>query len=81
MPDEFPIDPLVFAQTLKDQRITRLKGGLYHATQVLMAYNTNRIEGSRLTEEQTRYLYETRTVMGDALVKDAIDCWRRRRRR
>jgi Fic family protein len=37
-----------------------------------MAYNTNRIEGSRLTEEQMRYLYETRTVMGDALVDNAI---------
>jgi hypothetical protein len=55
---------------------------LYHLNQIQMAYNTNRIEGSRLTEEQTRYLYETRTVMCDALVKDAIDsCWRRRRRR
>lgn len=45
---------------------------LYHLNQIQMAYNTNRIEGSRLTEEQTRYLYETRTVMCDALVDNAI---------
>ena len=32
-----------------------------------MAYNSNRIEGSRLDEEQTRYIYETRTIAGDAL--------------
>ena len=30
-----------------------------------MAFNTNRIEGSRLDEEQTRYIYEMRTIVGD----------------
>ena len=38
------------------------KGGLYHKTQVNLAYNSNRIEGSKLTEEQTRYIFETRTI-------------------
>ncbi|MDR3219763.1 MAG: hypothetical protein LBU22_12455, partial [Dysgonamonadaceae bacterium] len=38
------------------------KGGLYHKTQINLAYNSNRIEGSRLTEEQTRYIFETRTI-------------------
>ena len=51
----------------------KLKGGLYHLTQIQMAYNSNRIEGSRLSEEQTRYLYETKTVMGEALVNDVIE--------
>jgi Fic family protein len=37
-------------------------GGLYHKTQVNLAYNSNRIEGSKLTEEQTRYIFETRTI-------------------
>lgn len=37
-----------------------------------MAYNSNRIEGSRLDEEQTRYIYETRTIAGDALPVDDI---------
>ena len=45
----------------KEQQVKR-KGGLYHKTQVQLAYNSNRIEGSKLTEEQTRYIFETRTI-------------------
>ena len=41
----------------------RLKGNLYHNTQITFAYNTNHIEGSRLTEEQTRFIYETNTLV------------------
>ncbi|AEF83284.1 Fic family protein [Leadbettera azotonutricia] len=40
----------------------RLKGGLYHVTQIKLCYNSNRIEGSRLTEDQTRYIFETNTI-------------------
>lgn len=69
---EYAIDPTGFARTLREQRRTRMKGGLYHLNQVLMAYNSNRIEGSRLDEEQTRYIYETRTIAGDALPVDDI---------
>ncbi|MDR1846645.1 MAG: Fic family protein [Bacteroidales bacterium] len=47
---------------LTDEKQSRRKGGLYHKTQVDLAYNSNRIEGSRLTEEQTRYIFETRTI-------------------
>ncbi|MDR0704349.1 MAG: Fic family protein [Planctomycetaceae bacterium] len=47
---------------LIDERQAKRKGGLYHKTQVSLAYNSNRIEGSRLTEEQTRYIFETRTI-------------------
>jgi Fic family protein len=47
---------------LKDEKDTGRKGGLYHKTQVNLAYNSNRIEGSKLTEEQTRYIFETRTI-------------------
>jgi Fic family protein len=47
---------------LKDEKDTKQKGGLYHKTQVNLAYNSNRIEGSKLTEEQTRYIFETRTI-------------------
>jgi Fic family protein len=47
---------------LKDEKDTKRKGGLYHKTQVNLAYNSNRIEGSKLTEEQTRYIFETRTI-------------------
>jgi Fic family protein len=47
---------------LQEEKQTKRKGGLYHKTQVNLAYNSNRIEGSRLTEEQTRYIFETRTI-------------------
>lgn len=70
--DEYAIDPRLFADTLLAQRQTRMKGGLYHLTQVLMAYNSNRIEGSQLDQEQTRYIYETRTIAGEDLPVDDI---------
>lgn len=44
---------------LKEQKDMGLKGNLYHITQINFAYNTNHIEGSTLTEEQTRYIFET----------------------
>jgi len=47
---------------LKEEKESKRKGGLYHKTQVNLAYNSNRIEGSKLTEEQTRYIFETRTI-------------------
>ena len=47
---------------LTDEQLAHRKGGLYHKTQVQLAYNSNRIEGSKLTEEQTRYIFETRTI-------------------
>lgn len=49
-------------QFLVSEMQARRKGGLYHKTQVQLAYNSNRIEGSKLTEEQTRYIFETRTI-------------------
>ena len=72
MTDGCAIDPRSFARTLRDQRRTRMKGGLYHLNQVLMAYNSNRIEGSRLDEEQTRYIYETRTITGENVAVDDV---------
>jgi len=62
---------------LLEEKEMRLKGCLYHYTQVKFAYNTNRIEGSQLTEDQTRYIYETYTIStGDnktAKVDDIIE--------
>ena len=62
---------------LKEERAMRLKGCLYHYTQVKFSYNTNRIEGSQLTEVETRYIYETHTIStGDnktANVNDIIE--------
>ena len=56
---------------LKEEQQAKRKGGLYHKTQVQLAYNSNRIEGSKLTEEQTRYIFETRTI-DDPLTEDLI---------
>lgn len=39
-----------------------IKGSIYHETQILMTYNSNHIEGSRLTADQTRYIFETNTI-------------------
>jgi Fic family protein len=47
---------------LREEKSSGLKGGIYHQTQIKLAYNTNRIEGSKLSEEQTRYIYETNTL-------------------
>ena len=47
---------------LKEQKASRLKGGIYHRTQIDLTYNSNHIEGSRLTHEQTRFIFETNTV-------------------
>ncbi|MDR1755201.1 MAG: Fic family protein [Eubacterium sp.] len=49
-------------EKLKEEMRMKLKGGLYHQTQIKLAFNSNRIEGSRLSEEQTRYIFETNTV-------------------
>jgi len=47
---------------LKEQKDMKLKGGIYHRTQVDLTYNSNRIEGSKLSEEQTRFIFETNTI-------------------
>lgn len=49
-------------QRLRDEQQARLKGGIYHRTQIDLTYNSNHIEGSRLTKEQTRYIFETNTL-------------------
>lgn len=47
---------------LQEQKAMQLKGGIYHRTQIDLTYNSNRIEGSRLTHDQTRYIFETNTI-------------------
>ena len=52
--------PLLTA--LREQKEMKLKGGIYHRTQIDLTYNSNHIEGSRLTHDQTRYIFETNTI-------------------
>lgn len=47
---------------LKEQKAGKYPGGIYHKTQIELTYNSNHIEGSRLTHEQTRYIFETNTI-------------------
>ena len=47
---------------LRQEKEARLKGGIYHKTQIDLTYNSNHIEGSRLTHDQTRYIFETNTI-------------------
>ena len=49
-------------ETLEKERMFKMPGGLYHETQVRLTYNSNHIEGSKLTEDQTRYIFETKTL-------------------
>ena len=63
---------LPLLRILREQMSMKLKGGIYHKIQISLTYNSNHIEGSRLTEEQTRYIFETRTVSGDVLFIDDI---------
>ena len=56
----------VLLQTLRDEKNVRLSGGLYHELQVRLTYNSNHIEGSQLSEDQTRLIFETNTLGADS---------------
>ncbi len=60
-------------QTLREEKDAKISGGLYHELQVRMTYNSNHIEGSRLTEDQTRWIFETNTLnIGDGVPVDDV---------
>lgn len=47
---------------LKEEKDSQISGGIYHKLQIEMTYNTNHIEGSQLTHDQTKYIFETKTI-------------------
>lgn len=47
---------------LQEEKTSKYSGGIYHKTQIDLTYNSNHIEGSRLTHEQTRFIFETNTI-------------------
>lgn len=69
--EKIDISKINVLDILREQKEMKLKGNLYHQTQVSFAYNTNHIEGSTLTEDQTRYIFETNTILfeGDTIAK------------
>ena len=54
--------PETLLEYLKREQKSRLSGGIYHKVQIDLTYNSNHIEGSRLTHDQTRYIFETNTI-------------------
>ena len=54
--------PKTLLDILKDEKRNKYSGGIYHKTQIDLTYNSNHMEGSRLTHEQTRYIFETNTI-------------------
>ena len=53
--------PITLLDILQEQKASKYSGGIYHKTQIDLTYNSNHIEGSRLTHDQTRYIFETNT--------------------
>lgn len=54
--------PTTLLDILQDEKTNKYSGGIYHKTQIDLTYNSNHIEGSRLTHDQTRYMFETNTI-------------------
>ncbi|MBO7078573.1 MAG: Fic family protein [Bacilli bacterium] len=53
---------LVLLNTLKNEKKNNIKGGIYHKIQIDLTYNSNHIEGSKLSHDETRYIYETNSI-------------------
>ena len=54
--------PYILLDILQEQKASQYSGGIYHKTQIDLTYNSNHMEGSRLTYDQTRYIFETNTI-------------------
>ena len=54
--------PTTLLDILQDEKVNKYSGGIYHKTQIDLTYNSNHMEGSRLTHDQTRYIFETNTI-------------------
>lgn len=71
--DRFDISKINVLNILREQKEMKLKGNLYHNTQIIFAYNTNHIEGSKLTEDQTRHIFETNTILFEGETIASVD--------
>ena len=70
---DFDISKINILEILREQKDMKLKGNLYHNTQIIFAYNTNHIEGSKLTEDQTRYIFETNSILFEGETVASVD--------
>ena len=62
LPKKGKIKASPLLKRLREEKEGNVSGGIYHRTQIDLTYNSNHIEGSRLTHEQTRYIFETNTI-------------------
>lgn len=68
--------PETLLEVLRAEKTAGIKGGIYHKIQIDLTYNSNHMEGSRLTHDQTRYIYETNTIglsEGTVKVDDVVE--------
>ena len=68
--------PKTLLDVLRAEKAAKLHGGIYHRVQIDLTYNSNHIEGSRLTHDQTRFIFETNTIGmsdGAAKVDDVVE--------
>jgi hypothetical protein len=54
------------------EHLSLVKHGIYHKTQIDLTYNSNHMEGSCLTHDQTRYIFETNTIVGKISVDGEV---------
>lgn len=66
-------NPVTLLETLKQEKSGKVSGGIYHKIQIELTYNSNHMEGSRLTHDQTRYIYETNTIGTDNSILNVDD--------
>ena len=71
--EDLDISKINILEVLREQKAMKLKGNLYHNTQIIFAYNTNHIEGSKLTEDQTRYIFETNSILFEGETVASVD--------
>ena len=65
--------PVTLLDILQEQKASQYSGGIYHKTQIDLTYNSNHMEGSRLTHDQTRYIFETNTIGAENEVLNVDD--------
>ena len=68
--------PATLPEILRAEKKVKLSGGIYHKIQIELTYNSNHLEGNRLTHDQTRYIFETNTIgmdKGAVKVDDIVE--------
>ena len=65
--------PRTLLDILQEEKAKKYSGGIYHKTQIELTYNSNHMEGSKLTHDQTRYIFETNTILFEGGTVASVD--------